>query len=436
MLAMAFFADYSGDLAWRYFREAAFTRARVDPPDGKRVARLAALGCDVAVRWPGSLRGELPPEETVRELWDLGIAPSAARRLGGADPAPRDPSRLALRVLSRPLFRGRARGARSLGPRGSGDRAPDGSAQSRLRRLRPSDRAVDRAGLVRPCPSDLGATSHDHPRGDGSPSSWATSTRWVRGPTTRSDATRGRSRSPTRASRRSPGETRASDLHISAWRIAALYRLGRWDEALEGFATIRRMLESREDDPPYFVDACVRGGRSDLSSGGSERVRSDALAAAIVRMVTESSGRLYPSILRFLVVRGDLPRRRGSAARTTGRSTRAMRWKRRRNGSRRRRTGTERPSSSPRCGVHAEAADAPSVASFADRLEGRAALASGDLAGARRGLERSAEGFETIEAPWERALTQLDIARASSSARDDESGVWAARAAATFEHDR
>jgi hypothetical protein len=71
---MAFFADYSGDLAWRYFREAAITRARVDPPDGKRVARLAALGCDVAVRWPGSLRGELPPEETVRELWDLGIA--------------------------------------------------------------------------------------------------------------------------------------------------------------------------------------------------------------------------------------------------------------------------------------------------------------------------------------------------------------------------
>ena len=49
-------------------------RARVEPPDGTRVARLAALGCDVAVRWPGSLRGEMPAEETVRELWDLGIA--------------------------------------------------------------------------------------------------------------------------------------------------------------------------------------------------------------------------------------------------------------------------------------------------------------------------------------------------------------------------
>ena len=52
-------------------------RSRVrawNPPTMTRVARLAALGCDVAVRWPGSLRGEMPAEETVRELWDLGIA--------------------------------------------------------------------------------------------------------------------------------------------------------------------------------------------------------------------------------------------------------------------------------------------------------------------------------------------------------------------------
>ena len=74
MLAEAFFVDYSGDLAWRYYREAAFTRAGAEPPDGKRVARLAALGCDVAVRWPGSMRGEVPAEETVRELWELGMA--------------------------------------------------------------------------------------------------------------------------------------------------------------------------------------------------------------------------------------------------------------------------------------------------------------------------------------------------------------------------
>ena len=73
MLAEAFFIYSSGDLAWRYYREAAFTRAGTEPPDGKRVARLAALGCDVPVRWPGSLRGEVPAEETVLELWELGM---------------------------------------------------------------------------------------------------------------------------------------------------------------------------------------------------------------------------------------------------------------------------------------------------------------------------------------------------------------------------
>ena len=228
------------------------------------------------------------------------------------------------------------------------------------------------------------------------------------------------------------GRDPSSDLHISAWRIAALYRLGRWDEALEGFATIRRMLESREDDPPYFATHAFAVAGV-IYERREERVRSDALAAAIVRMVTESSGRLYPSILRFLVVRGDLPQAKGirrphNWAVHAGDALEAEAE---------RLAATEDWDGAAELVAqmrrHAEAADAPSVASFADRLEGRAALASGDLAGARRGLERAAEGFEAIEAPWERALTQLDIARASSSARDDESGIWAARAAATFD---
>ena len=50
-----------------------------------------------------------------------------------------------------------------------------------------------------------------------------------------------------------PAEGRTSSSTSAPGAVASLYRLGRWDGALEEFATLRRMLESREDDPPYFA---------------------------------------------------------------------------------------------------------------------------------------------------------------------------------------
>jgi len=49
---------------------------------------------------------------------------------------------------------------------------------------------------------------------------------------------------------------------------------------------------------------------------------------------------------------------------------------------------------------------------FADRLEGRAAAASGDAARASELLARSAEGFAKLEARWEEALSRLLLAEA------------------------
>ena len=165
-----------------------------------------------------------------------------------------------------------------------------------------------------------------------------------------------------------------------------------------------------------------------------ERVQSDSLAAAMLRMVTGTSGRLYPSLLRFLVVRGDLAAAKGlrrphNWAVHAGEALEAesellaaaAEWDR----------ATDLLSEMRR---HAQVGDAPALAAFADRLEGRAALAGGDLPEAQRSLERAASGFEAIDAPWERALTDLDLARVASSAgKSDEAGAWAARAATTFE---
>ena len=432
MLALAFFADYSGDLAWRYFREAALTRAGVEPPDGRRVARLAALGCDVAVRWPGSLRGEMPPEETVRELWDLGIA-----HLPPGDTEER------IRLL----------GIRAGWPFAF---SPDRYSEAELEELSASGLEGAEMAMRMGLPNRASA-AYDQAIGPWIARGWYGRALpiWERRSEIMHEVTDVLEVGDFYAmgawthhetGRYAPaleiadagieaitGREPSSELHINAWRVASLYRLGRWGEALDGFATIRRMLENREDDPPYFAThAFAVAGVIQQRRG--ERVQSDGLAAAILRMVTESSGRLYPSLLRFLVVRGDLTqakelRRPHNWAVHAGDAMEAEAE---------RLAATEEWDGATdlvtEMRSHAEAADAPAVVAFADRLEGRAALARGDAEGGLRSLERAATGFEAIDAPWERALTELDLARATSTAgRGEEAGAWAARAAATFE---
>jgi tetratricopeptide (TPR) repeat protein len=432
MLALAFFADYSGDLAWRYYREAAFTRARVEPPDGARVARLAALGCDVAVRWPGSMRGEMPAEEIVRELWELGIA-----HLPPGDTEER------IRLL----------GIRALWPFAF---SPEGYSEAELEELEAA--GLQAAEMAR----RMGLPNRASAAFDQATGPWVSSGRYGRliqiwelrseiipevtdmleigdfyaaGAWAHFEVGRyGRALEIADEGLVAiTGREPSSELHISAWRTASLYRLGRWDEALEGFAMIRQMLENREDDPPYFATHAF-GVAGVIYERRGERVQSDGLAAAILRMVTESSGRLYPTLLRFLVVRGDLTQAKelrrphnwavhaGDALEAEAeRLAAAEQWE----GA----TGFVADMRS-----HAERADAPAVVAFADRLEGRAAFAGGIVAEAQRSLERAAAGFEAIDAPWERALTELDLARVSSRAGNgDETQAWAARAAATFE---
>jgi class 3 adenylate cyclase/tetratricopeptide (TPR) repeat protein len=435
MLAEAFFVDYSGDLAWRYYREAAFTRAGTEPPDGKRVARLAALGCDVAVRWPGSMRGEVPAEETVRELWELGMGhlPSGdteerIRLLGirAGWPFAFTPERYSERELEE-LEAAGLEGAEMALRMDLPNRASAAFDQAlapwiaggRYGRAIPIwERRAAIAGVV----TDVLEVGDLYAMGA-----------WVHYEV-------GRYRRALEiadtglelVSGRGPNV----ELHLRAWRVASLYRLGRWDEALEEFATLHRMLESREDDPPYFVTHAF-GLAGVIHERRGERVQSDGLAAAILRKETMSSGRLYPSLLRFLVVRGDLAvaeslRRPNNWAVHAGDALEAESelvatagaWDRM----------TDLVAEMRR---HAEVGDAPSVAVFADRVEGRAATAAGDGDDAARSLERAITGFETLGVPWERALTELDLARVTSAAgRTDESKALVARAAATFEEVR
>ncbi len=222
--------------------------------------------------------------------------------------------------------------------------------------------------------------------------------RWARGCITKWDGTSAPWGSPTQAScRRRAGAS--AELHIRAWRIATLYRLGRWDEAIAEYSVLRRILDDREDDPPYFAMHAF-GAVGVIYERRAERVQSDGLAGAMMRMVTGSSGRLYPSLLRFLVVQRR-PRQAEDIRRPAelGGPRGRVRWRPSRNDSPRQRSGTERRTSSPRCGATRRRADAPAVVAFADRLEGRAAVAAGDAAERSRSLERAADGVRDPRCP-------------------------------------
>jgi hypothetical protein len=154
----------------------------------------------------------------------------------------------------------------------------------------------------------------------------------------------------------------------------------------------------------------------------------------MLRMMSATSGRLYGTLLRFLVVRGDLAQANGlrrprnwqvhagdALDAEAERLAAAEEW----NGARELVAEMRR---------YAEAGDAPTVAAFADWLEGRAASANGDPDVAVRSLERAAATFEKLSVPWERALTDLDVARVAWSERENkERGARVKRAAATFE---
>jgi hypothetical protein len=153
----------------------------------------------------------------------------------------------------------------------------------------------------------------------------------------------------------------------------------------------------------------------------------------MLRMVSESFGRLYGNLLRFLVIRGDL---------TLANELRRPRTWETHAGDALTAEAERLAANADWAGAadlvatmraHAGAGDAPSVASFADRLEGRTEAAGGDLDAAAASLLRAAAGFTALGDPWERALTDLDLARLLRQTDGGEASRRLKNATATFE---
>ena len=171
--------------------------------------------------------------------------------------------------------------------------------------------------------------------------------------------------------------------HLRSWRCVSLFRIGRWDEAVREFELVRALLDDRRDEPPYFAAHSYATAAICFHARG-EQVEADRLTDLLLGL-PNMGARLYPGLLRLLVRRGDLEAAsaRPQAGRR-GRSTVATRWKSESEWLAARAAWPEAAAFAAEMRAQAEENGTVIVSAFADRLEGRAAIAGGDAAPRRR----------------------------------------------------
>jgi hypothetical protein len=224
-------------------------------------------------------------------------------------------------------------------------------------------------------------------------------------------------------------------LHCVAWRNAARFRLGDWDGALADVELCRERLGDRADTPPYFASSpfAVAALIEHVRGVGAD---SDRLVDMLLPLERTTSGRftrLLPWMSRLFVERGDLAEARARLVpfpvgwRVHGGQMLEARcelvaaegaW-------------DEAEEVAREAGEFSEVGGLEALAHFAERLEGRAALAAGRGAEAVERLRSAGEGFGKLGAVWEQARTDLDLARALGD--DDSARVAATAALSVFE---
>jgi class 3 adenylate cyclase/tetratricopeptide (TPR) repeat protein len=430
MLAEAFFADYRGDLAWRYFREAALLAAELQPLDRAQVATLAARACDITIRWPGSMT-YVPAESDVRALLELGLAH-----------VPDGDSEQMVRLLGVRAGWPFSFPGSDIGDPGSFERAGIEAAEMALRLRMPNlaSGVLDNAASGWAAQGNYSRTlAVWQRRGEVITSvtdAFEIGDFWAMGAWMYFEL----ADYPAALRAVADGEDAVAGLagdnihvHLDGWNVALLHRVGRWDDALLSFARVRDLLDERRERPPYFASHAY-GAAAQIHTSRGDLVESDQLTQILIPLLTGASGRLYPWLLRLHLLRGDLDAARSLERPSVWRvhagdafeSESELLWAMR---------DDERATALIReMRTHAAEAGTPSVVAFADRLAGRLAAAEGDHVAALAYLTSAIDVFERLGAPWERALTLLDLG-CSQDATGDREGARASwtDARATFE---
>ena len=222
-------------------------------------------------------------------------------------------------------------------------------------------------------------------------------------------------------------------LHCLAWRAAARYRLGDWDGTIADVERTRLLLGERADAPPYFASPPY-AFMALIALARGDDAESDRLLEMLLPLERTESGtftRLVPVTARLLVERGDLEEARARLvpyppgwrvhagqmieARCELVSAEA--------------TWHETPAVVAEARRYADEGGLKSLVPFADRLEGRAAIAQDRKDAGIELLRRASAGFAALGAVWEQARTDLRLAEAGAT----DSAASAASAAEIFD---
>ncbi|MEX2204121.1 MAG: adenylate/guanylate cyclase domain-containing protein [Actinomycetota bacterium] len=415
--------DYRGDLAYASFGEAADLRTEHDPDDRMAIARVCARAVEIPMRWPGSMK-HVPQEEEVRGYFDLGFS-----NVGDDD------SEEHVRMLL-----GRSFVAYAFGPKRV--IADDEYVQATEDAERAAAMAM-RLGRPDLASASLdGASASMWPRGLYGPSlpiirrrlqlaevledPWELGdmyavTAWVLAligeyPEALQRATQGEAVAI--------GEAEGMALHNLSWRAFVEFSLGNWTTVVaQILPKVQAVLGDRGMDPPYFTAHAF--GSAALIHGARGDPRAVELIALLRRNIEGKEEGEWPRIsfiwLAWILIRqgsGDEalgllePLRSSHTELTRPLEDQVValllaqqgRW-------------DEVPGFLARSREFTLRAGLRALPVHLDRLDGRAAFASGDIEDAVAKLERAREGFAGLGAAWERAVTELDLAQALAVSR-------------------
>jgi tetratricopeptide (TPR) repeat protein len=235
--------------------------------------------------------------------------------------------------------------------------------------------------------------------------------------------------------------------HCLNWAGASLFYLGQWDEALGLFKDSLDVLGERGEDPPYFMMHLFGAAAFVYAARGDDR------AGGLLRTLDRARGSIHGGSvmssywLAWAAARRGEHERAWELVRDAQVETQVMKPFQDQ-------VAAELLSLSARWDevtaflegsrAYSRAAELRALPAHLDRLEGRSALAAGELDRGLDALERARVAFAGIGAAWERARTELDISEAlvaAGRADDARSAAEAAgpdleRAGALLELDR
>jgi class 3 adenylate cyclase/tetratricopeptide (TPR) repeat protein len=216
--------------------------------------------------------------------------------------------------------------------------------------------------------------------------------------------------------RRAVTEAPMMALYCLDWRAVARCRLGAWDQALADVSLIQTLLGDRRENPPGFASDHFAAAAFVHEVRG-EHDPADRLLR-VVTWLDVAEDRPSPGWLAWHAL---LLARRGrfdEARSQLDRPEEGMRWGRglileaRCDVLADQGAWEEAPALLEEARAHADEARLLALPHYADRLEGRWALARGEPDRAAALLATAGEGFASIEAEWEAARTRLMLGEA------------------------